>query len=128
MSIDRRSLPSPVAPAGGTGLRELDHRLAVSGDAILVEGRLREPPLPPPEVPVAREQPGPEDPLEILREAVLLELLVLSDADGLDDLGVVDHHRLHAHELDEHEPPPLRRALEEAEGVAGVREDVPEDR
>ena len=62
-----------VAPARRRPRRVLDHRARVGGDALLVEGGLREPPLAAVELALARQQPLAEQALRALERAPFLE-------------------------------------------------------
>jgi hypothetical protein len=76
----------PVDPRAPHPVRVRDHRRAVGGNPIAVEGGLHQPALPQVHRAFAGQQPFAEHPLGTLQAAALHEALVVGDEDVLDVL------------------------------------------
>ena len=88
----RRSIPARQHRFGVTG-----HQRAEAGNALAVEGRLRQPPLPQPEIPVAGQQPAAGDTAQqIVLEGVLAVVPGVVLQHVLDPFGIADQVELPA--------------------------------
>ena len=87
------SRTSPSMPPAHVHVGAFHHRRAVFRDARAMKRRLRQPPLPPPEISLADEQALPQQPLRhILRQRALVKLRLLDDGHLLDVVRMIQQN------------------------------------
>ena len=113
------TVPALGVHAGDLVVGDRDHGLGEPLDAVVVEGRLGDPPLPAPELALARQQAvAEEDPQGVEAEGVLAVVLGVAHEDPLDVLGLAQQVQAYRPELQLDDRPHLGRGVEVAELVA----------